>query len=187
VNTISPVEAEKSPNLKMEVKFRKCLYNEGNSEVHHQDAVHFKKPLTLVLHANGAARVVKVEENTPEIHVRGYTCHFIIPEQEVPISAEKNPNKEYDAAEYATEEEEVEGSKLKTYPSGFRDRLDVTLNLAHVKTEYKPEGAGSNCEYQRGTSKVNPKTGNVETLTHFELEIPEITIAKGSIGFEPGE
>jgi hypothetical protein len=181
---LSEVTEERSTSLKMSLSFKKCSHADKSGEVVSHPRVIFKKPLVLKFHANGSARVVTIEENEAELKIRPNTCKYHIPEQEIPLGAEKNPEKEYEAAEYATEEEPITTkSGLKKFPSGIRERLNVTMAFKHIATNFKP--TGSMCEYVQGEEdKFNPVTKEVETSSKLEAELEEITLKNGSIGFD---
>ncbi|HEY2719605.1 MAG TPA: hypothetical protein VGI52_08245 [Solirubrobacteraceae bacterium] len=175
--------AERSTSLKMTLIFKKCAHFVKQGPVISEQKVTFKKPLVLMFHANGSARVVTIEKNEAELKINPAKCKYHIPEQEIPLSAENKPESEFETAEYATEEESVSSKK---FPSGIRDRLDVTMVLKHILTTFKP--TGPHCEYVHGEeAKFNPETEEVETSSKFEAEVEEITLPGGSIGFDTEE
>jgi hypothetical protein len=178
---------ERSTSLKMTLAFQKCSYPNRQGPVVSYQKVTFKHPLVLNFHANGSARVVTIEENEAEVKIRPAKCKYHIPEQEIPLGAEGKPNKEYEDAEYASEEETIETKGgLKKFPSGIRDRLFVSMVFKKILTTFKPEGP--QCEYVHGEeAKFNPETGLVETTSKLEAEVEEITLKNGSIGFDTSE
>jgi hypothetical protein len=184
--TAEPKE-ERSTSLQMTLTFKKCSYPNRQGPVVSYQKVTFKHPLVLNFHANGSARVVTIAENEAEVKIRPAKCKYHIPEQEIPLGAEGKPNKEYEDAEYATEEEAIETKGgLKKFPSGIRDRLDVFMLFKGVKTTFKPEG--TQCEYVHGEeARFNSETGLVETTSKLEAEVEEITLKNGSIGFDTTE
>jgi hypothetical protein len=189
ISSTSKVESEKSPNLKMELKFSKCSYKIHNGVFTGSEPFKFKQPLHLELHANGSVKILTVEENETEVKIPPYKCQIKIPQQEIPLAAEKKEG-EFEAVEYSTEIEKVEGGKLKKYPKGFFERLEVEFTgMKHLLFEYKPEPGGKGaekCGYVKGEEgQFNPETGMVEGKWGFEGFVEEIEIKGGSIGFEP--
>jgi hypothetical protein len=180
----SEVTAERSTSLKMVLTFKGCTRTDKQGVVISHPRVLFKKPLVLRFHANGSARVVTIEENEAEVKVRPANCKYHIPEQEIPLAAEKKPESEFEAAEYATEEEEITTKGgLKKFPSGIRERLNVFMVFKRILTTFKP--TGPHCEYVKGEeAKFNPETEEVEANTKLEAELEEITLKDGSIGFD---
>ncbi len=173
--------AERSKSLKVTLLFKKCAHVVHQGPVISSQKVMFKKPLVLLFHANGSARVVTIEKNEAELKIAPANCKYHIPEQEIPLTAEVKPESEFETAEYETEEESVTSKK---FPGGIRDRLDITMVLKRILTTFKP--TGPKCEYVHGEeAKFNPATEEVETSSKFEAEIEEITLPGGSIGFDP--
>jgi hypothetical protein len=189
LSSSSTVEEEVSPNLEMDLRFKGCkfAYHAGVFTKH--AALKFKAPLHLELHANGSVKIMKIGENETEVHVSGFKCKVTIPAQEVPLGAE-NKEGEFEAVEYSSEKETVEGGKLKKFPSGFYELLEVEfVKMKGLKFEYKPEEGGreaEHCGYTKGEEgQFNPETGLVEGKWAFEGFVEEIKIKDGSIGFEP--
>jgi hypothetical protein len=180
----SEVTAERSTSLTMTLTFKKCSYPNKQGNVISHPRVMFKKPLVLRFHANGSARAVTIEENEAELRIKPAKCKYHIPEQEIPLSAEKKPDNGFEAAEYATEEEVITSKGgLKKFPSGIRERLNVFMAFKGVLTTFKP--TGPQCEYVKGEeAKFNPETGEVEAHSKLEAELEEITLKDGSIGFD---
>jgi hypothetical protein len=190
ISSTSEVESEKSPDLKMDLKFNHCTYPFKDGVFTRQESIKFKHNLHMELHANGSVKILKVAEDETEIKVPPFKCKITIPAQEIPIGAE-NKEGEFEAVEYSTEIETVEGAgKLKKYPRGFFERLEVEFTgLKHLEFEYKPEPGGKGaekCGYVKGEGgQFNPETGMVEGKWGFEGFVEEIEIHGGSIGFEP--
>jgi hypothetical protein len=189
LSSSSTVEEEVSPDLNMELKFKGCkfAYHAGVFTKH--SALKFKQPLHLELHANGSVKIMKIGENETEVHVAGFKCKVTIPAQEIPLAAE-NKEGEFEAVEYSTEKETVEGGKLKKFPRGFFELLEVEfVKMKGLKFVYKPEEGGreaEHCGYTRDEEgQFNPETGLVEGKWAFEGDLEEIKIKDGSIGFEP--
>jgi hypothetical protein len=189
ISSISEVESEKSPDLKMDLAFNGCTYPIKAGEFTRREPVKFKHSLHMVLHANGSVKIVQIAEDETEVKVPPFKCKIKIPAQEVPLAAEKKEG-EFEAVEYGTEIETVEGGKLKKYPRGFFERLEVEFTaMKHLKMEFKPEpGAKSaaKCGDVKGEEgHFNPETGMVEGKWGFVGALEEIEIHGGSIGFEP--
>lgn len=181
---------ERSTTFKTEVKFNKCEAQRRNALGILEKGIKTKiGPLEMEFHSNGAA-VLGLEEKgetvitkgtTVPIKIKGSMCHLVIPEQTVPKSGE-NENKEVEGAEYSGEREKTE--KLKVYPSGFKERLEVAWELKHMIVEI-PVASGSNCEYEREPGgKYNEETKSVQIPSYFEGELEEIEIKKGELFFE---
>jgi hypothetical protein len=189
LSSVSKVEAETSPDLNMELKFKKCGYPIKAGEITRTMPFKFKHNLHLELHANGSAKILKVAEDETEVKIPPFKCHVTIPAQEIPLSAEGKEG-EFETVEYSTETETVEGGKLKKFPRGFYELLEVEfVKMKGLKFEYKPEAGAreaEKCGYVKGEEgKFNPETGMVEGRWRFEGFVEEIKIPGGSIGFEP--
>jgi hypothetical protein len=189
ITSTSKVESEKSPDLKMDLKFNHCRYPIKAGVSVRKMPFRFKQPLHMVLHANGSVKILTIEENETEVKIPPFKCVYKIPQQEIPLSAEKKEG-EFEAVEYSTEVETTE--KLKKYPKGFFNRLEVEFTgMKHLKAEFKPEAGDKEnppekCGYVKGEEgQFNPETGMVETTWGFEGFVEEIEIKGGSIGFEP--
>ena len=180
---------ERSENFLTEVKFHKCKAIrrlQGGLEEHVQ--AKFGKGFEMEFHANGSADVGKSEGETKiikgttiNIKVKGGVCQVQIPAQTVPTKAAKNPEKEWEAAEYETEEEPT--TKLKLYPNGIEDKLDVFWEVK--PTFYVPAEAGGACSFSKESGgSYNPELKVAEFKGFFEGELDEISVPKGNIGFE---
>ncbi len=195
------VEAERSPNLTAIVKLEGCKTDIkfGKGGVFTPAKVKFGKGIKMEFHANGSVALgnpnpggeVKILETAPvEMRVAGQKCKLFIPAQTDPVADEKNPEKEYEAAEYATETETVEGaSKLKKYPSGFKESLDISWELKSLNT-YVPVEEGR-CEYAKEEGgSYRPAEGELPARVvygsgKFSGEIEEMGINGGNLGFDP--
>jgi len=184
------VTSEHSETFLTEVKFAKCSATrrlKGGLEEH--IAAKFGKGFEMEFHANGSAVLGKSESTTSivkgtqiEVKIHGGTCKIIIPEQSVPTHGAENPEKEFESAEYETEEETTE--HLKFFPNGIQDRLDVAWELSKLEFDI-PVAPNSPCEYSKEPGgKFNPEKKVVEFPGYFEGELEEIQIKKGNIGFE---
>ena len=145
----------------------------------------------MEFHANGSATLGKTEGEavikkgtTFTVDAKGAQCKIEIPEQTVPTKAENHPEKEYEAAEYATWEETA---PVKKFPSGFEDELEVEWDLSHVVFRI-PVADESHCEYAKEPAgHYNPETKAVEFNGVFAGYLEEIKVKKGNIGFSEEE
>jgi hypothetical protein len=184
------VTAERSSNFTTEVKLGKCYteYSEGGG-FFGKKYLKLKSPLLFEFHSNGSANAgsgeadVIIHEDSAEVKLTHSECSFLIPDQTIPLKAAARPEDEYESATYETESESVEGGKLKKYPSGFHEELDITMEFKGIKTLEKPT---ETCFYKKGEEgKYNPETGYVEIGGGiFEGELEEIKLKGGNIGFE---
>jgi hypothetical protein len=116
-------------------------------------------------------------------------CKVEIPAQAVPIKAGQDPEEfsEFEAVpEIETEEEEVEGGKLKTFPSGFHDTLFIFWEFHKIKSKLIVDGEA--CQHPEGGKIL--ENGDVEYGNGtFEGELEEVGIKKGNLAFveEKGE
>jgi len=192
------VESERSSTFSPVVKINGCRTHlkfgkGGNFE---PAKVSFGKGIKMQFQANGSAELgnpageVKILETAPvQVKVAGHKCKLFIPAQTVPVQAEKNPEKEYEVAEYGTEKEEVEPKLIKKYPSGFKERLEVSWEMKKIRS-YVPVEPGK-CEYEKGTEgKYQPaEEGLPERVEYtngvFEGELEEVEIKGGELSFDP--
>jgi hypothetical protein len=198
LNAKGEVEHERSPNFTTTVKFSGCFtkvkFGKGGTE--ERIKVSFGKGLKMEFHANGSGALgnpsgeVAILETVPvQIKVAGRKCHLFVPAQTVPVQAEKNPEKEFEAASYGTETEPVEPHEAKKYPSGFKERLDIEWEMKKIRS-YVPVEPGK-CEYDKGTEgKFEPEGGGLPNRVEFtnglfEAELEEIEIKGGELGFDP--
>lgn len=184
------VTAERSSTFTTEIKLAKCYteYPEGGG-FYGKKYLKLKTPLLLEFHSNGSANAgggeadVIIHEDSADVTLSHSKCSFEIPDQTIPLKAVAKPEEEYEDATYETESESVEGGKLKKYPSGFHEELDITMEFKGIKTLEKPN---ETCYYKKGEEgKYNPETGYVEIGGGvFEGELEEIKLKGGNIGFE---
>jgi hypothetical protein len=192
------VEAERSSDFTANVKISGCKtdLNFGKGGNFENVKVNFGKGLKMEFHANGSGALgnpsgeVKILETAPvQIKVPGHKCKLFVPAQTVPVQAEKKPESEFEAAEYGTETEAVEPKLLKKYPSGFKERLDISWELKKIRS-YVPVEPGR-CEYKKGTEgKFEPEGEGLPNRVEynnglFAGELEEIEIKGGELGFDP--
>jgi len=184
------VSWEHSENFLTELKFGKCTAERRLRENLTERGIKtkFSKGFEMEFHANGSAEVGKSEGTATivkgskiELKVKGSTCKIIIPEQTIPLKAEKNPELEFESAEYGTFEESEE--KLKIYPNGIKDELEIAWELEKL-VFYVPAEEGGACEYTKAPGgKYNPELKVVEIKGYFEGELEEIKVKNGNVGF----
>jgi hypothetical protein len=183
------VTSESSEEFTTEIIFKKCPFkfqkDNSGAEVHKAS---FK--LDITFHSNGSTEIGEGSEGEAEIaassipiKIQKSFCNGVIkiPSQTIPFRAVKNPEVEFESASYGTEHETVSGGKLKKFPSGFQEKLDVEWEFKKVNAEATPT---ANCPLEGGT--FNPETKMVEWKTGtMEGELEEITISGGNLGFAP--
>ncbi len=175
------------------VKFSKCYATRkaGTSE----EAVAFHFELGMEFHSNHATELGEGDESEVRItrpstvKVRGSksSCEILIPAQTIPIAAEKNPDKEFEATSYETEEEPVVGKSQEMKFGPVRKRLDIEMEFKKILTieQLNPAKGCTNERLEAGAS-YNPVNDTVEYHNGvLEAELEEITLKTGNISFEP--
>lgn len=186
---------ERSESFTTELIFRDCSTKQkvGKGGVEEEKKLKFSKGLDFEFHSNGSANVGKSESevkilNPTSVSVvaAGDKCKLIIPAQTIPIQAERNPNQEFESAEYGTETETVEKSQMKKFPSGIRERLNIFMEFKKIVTEVPVEG-GSRCTYDKEPEgKYNAEKKTVEFPNGvLEAELEEVEVKGGELGFDP--
>ncbi len=191
LKSVSSVTSESSNTFAAEITFKKCPvymnWEGGSKENRVKTETSFK--LDITFHSNGAlvfgeeGGEFEISKATQPIKIRKNYCTglVVIPAQVIPFRAVKNPEDEFEAASYGTEHESVSGGKLKKFPSGFQEKLDVEWELKKIKVEATET---EHCQW--GAQPINTETGRREWKTGtMEAELEEITISGGNIGFEP--
>jgi hypothetical protein len=173
VKSSGGVDSERSDTLFESVEFMDCraaLGFEGVKEV--PKISNFK--IGFEFHSNGfiesgggEATSVHVNHTAVFIKRKGGLCTIEIPAQTVPIKATKKPENEFEAATYETEKYP---EKIKRFPAGFQEELDITVELSKVVSHVHK---GPYCDV--GAYK------NDTGVMDFELE--EVEIKKGDLGF----
>jgi hypothetical protein len=188
------VEQESSETFFQNIVFSHCFAQvklEKSGFVGRQKVNSFT--LGLEFHSNKSAVLGQGEESevkvvTPSsisVKIGKFPCTVIIPSQTVPSKAARKPEAEYEAATYETEKEPA---NIKKFPSGFQEKLDIEMEFNKVKSYLVPNPPG--CEDQGGApideEEGSPYKGDAEYgKGHMELELEEITIKHGNLGFEP--
>lgn len=195
------VVSEKSETFLMDVTFKNC-YAISYTGVNKEFRSKTKLPtftIAMEFHSNGSAVVgeeepgtVKIKENSTVViptPSKKAPCEVTIPEQTIPTKAKLKPEEEWEAAFYTTEKETVEGKKkLEEFPLGFYDKLDIETEFSKVATWIKPN---EDCVYVHGeeghydNEVESPGYGYVTYAKgNLDIEVEEITIKHGSLGFE---
>jgi len=191
VKSKGEVESESSETFFQNIKFSKCRavkgFNKGGG-IEEPPIATFT--LGIEFHSNKSGVVgegegeIKIKEDSsvsiPVAH-KGI-CTVVVPEQIVPAKAEKKPEAEYESVSYETEKEPA---KIKKFPSGFQEKLNIEIEFSKVVTYVKPNEfchpGGKLVE-----EKESPWFGYVESRNgKMALELEEITIKNGNLGFEP--
>jgi hypothetical protein len=188
------VESESSETFLQQIRFSHCyaqLKLEKSKFIGKEKVPNFT--LALEFHSNKSAVLGEADESevkvvTPSsvfIKVGKFPCTVIIPSQTVPLKAEKKPEHEYEAATYETE---LEPANIKKFPSGFQEKLDIEMEFNKVVSYLVPNPPG--CEAEPGTpvneDPESPYKGDAGySKGHMELELEEITIKHGNVGFAP--
>jgi hypothetical protein len=183
------VVAERSKEFFTKLKVSCTTFSTPEGEPNTKEAkkVHFN--LGVEFKANKSAQFG--EPNEGEFHIvegsgviakiSSSKCKVEIPSQFVPVKAGKDPEHEYEAAEYETEAEEVEGAKLKTYPSGFHKTLNVFWEFKKIRSILIVDG--EKCQHPEGGKIL--EDGNVETINgFFNAGLEELTLQKGTLEFD---
>ncbi|HTA34523.1 MAG TPA: hypothetical protein VK721_13980 [Solirubrobacteraceae bacterium] len=195
------VVSEKSETFLQNVTFKDCYaqsFTGKNKEIISETKLPTFK-LAIEFHSNQSAVAgesetgeVKIKENSTvviPVPSKKSPCAVTIPAQTIPTKAATKPEREYESAFYATETETVEGKKkLERFPRGFYELLDVETEFSKVETWVKP---GEHCLYTKGEEgsfdkeEGTPAFGYVVYAQgYFFIEIEEIKIKNGNLGFE---
>jgi hypothetical protein len=201
LSSTGKIVSEKSETILQKVTFKNC-YAQSVTGKNKEFISETKLPtfaIAFEFHSNQSA--VAGEAETSEVNIKENStivipvptkkspCKVTIPAQTIPTKAAIKPEKEYEAAFYATEKEGVEGKKqLERFPRGFQELLDIETEFAKVESWVKPD---EHCIFTRGEEGAfdkeegSPAFGNVVyTRGNFFIELEEITIKHGNVGFE---
>jgi hypothetical protein len=151
LRTAGKVTGARFPIFTTRVSFKKSACRAVKVEGHtvEEPKLKFNQPLVIKYHPNGSTEVegeAEVEKTASvSFKVVGGTCTVSIPPQTIPLKAVSKPEKQYSAAEYATEHEVVPGSKAKKdkYPAnpmtgllaGEEEYLEIEDNFTGLKSE----------------------------------------------------
>jgi len=183
IKSSGDVAAERSDTIYQVISFKGC---EGITDVGTSKHVRARAKvptfsIAMEFHSNGYAETGTGEATSVHIDhtavrfkaYKGSPCVVVIPAQTIPVKALKKPEGEFEAAEYETEREEP--VKLKKFPAGFQEKLDIYMEFSKVEAYVEPN---EDCEVGAG---FNPKTGKIDA------ELEEVTIKNGDLGFRDKE
>lgn len=102
---------------------------------------------------------------------KGSQCEVELPAQTLPVKATKKPENEFEAATYETEEHPA---KIKKFPAGFQEELDIYTELKKVVANVKK--LTPSC-VDKSPGKYKNNTGEIE------IELEEVRIKNGNLGF----
>lgn len=192
------VDSERSESFLQTITFRDCYADVNlNKELTEERKVPVFS-LAMEFHTNKSVTVGEAEpsevkilkDSTVTIPVAKHSaCQVTIPAQLIPTKAELKPNKEYESAFYSTEKNtEV---KLKQFPRGFQEKLNIEMEFKKVESWVKPN---ERCIYgpgEEGRLDTEPGTPAYGYVVYnkgtFEAELEEISIRHGDLGFETKE
>lgn len=194
------VTAEKSEIFTENVKFTKCyarISDNGNGFVKpHEKVSNFT--VRMEFHSNHSVKLgaeedsevtIKPTKVVIDLGSKKSPCVITVPEQTIPTQAERKPEHEYEAAFYETEKEPA---KIKKFPAGFQEKLDIEWEFENEVVSWEKPSAG--CEYVGGGGGVKdeqPETPAYGQVVYkkgvFEGETEEVTIKHGDLGFETKE
>jgi hypothetical protein len=218
VRTSGKVTAARSATYTTNVSFKKgkCLAVRIEGKTVEESKIKFTKPLVIKYRANGSAtfedEAGEAEIVTPAaltFKVKGAACTVTIPgEQTFPLKAIKKtePSEAYSAAEYASEHEEVEGSKKKKamFPenpstgllAGEQEYLEIEDSFSKIKsyeqvTEHCRE-VGTPRKTEQEIKEEEESTGHPDVIYYAKGKFVayfEEKLNDGDLGFstEPAE
>jgi hypothetical protein len=213
VKTTGAVTAARSTTYTTSISFKKgkCRAVRVEGKTVEEPKVVFSKPLIIKYQASGAATLEGNEAGEAEIvkpaalkfKVKGGTCTVTVPgEQTFPLKALKKPEpaEPFSAAEYASDTEEVEGSKKKKekFPenpatglqAGEQEYLEIEDVFSGIKsneqvTEHCRE-AGTPKQTQAEIEAKEAETGKPDLIYYskgrFEAYFEEYLVG-GDLGF----
>jgi hypothetical protein len=154
------------------VKYSKCTTEAklGGNPI--QLKTKFLTPIDFEYHHNGfgeiggssVSELKLVAPGSIELKIQAIKCIIEVPPQTIPVKAEKNPEGEYSALVFSTEE--VENKNKKTFPSGFQKKLLIENELKGIEYTFT-EGQ---CSEFKNTEGKGSYTGPlIEELIHGDL------------------
>lgn len=198
VTATATVTEEKAEDFISNTKFKHCVgrvSDNGNGFVKNEKVSNFG--IRMEFKSNHSAKVgAEGEEEEGEVimkptHVTVYlgpkktACTIALPEQTITAKAAKKPEKEYETADYETE---IFPAKMKKFPSGFQEKLDIEWEFDKVISWEKPSAG---CDYVGGGEGEKDNTPETPAYGYvvykkgtFEAEIEEYSIKDGNLGFE---
>jgi hypothetical protein len=181
--------AGESDTVALEVKFADCVAKRKlGGGIEEPVSVHFN--IGLEFHSNGFLETgedagVQITHTAVKFKGKKSFCEVEIPAQDVPTTAEKKPEAEFEAVGYHTEKEKLfSKGAIKKYGE-FRERLEIEWELKGIDANVQ---ITPTCEYKNGSEegKFNPETGKAEFGSgKMEGELEELTLKGGNLSFVP--
>jgi len=182
IRSTGKVDSEKSETFTQSITFSGCTGTAfvGENEEALEPVTVPRFTIAMEFHANGAVEVGGEEAPTATIaHTsvlfrtrKGGQCTIDVPSQSTPFKAIKKPENEFEAGAYGTEPAAFHPQKMKKFPKGFQEELDVTMEFEKVTAQLIP---GPKCFV--GSARKDNKG-------IIEAEIEEVKIKRGNLGFE---
>jgi hypothetical protein len=182
IRSTGKVDSEKSERFTQEIKFSGCsgVTNVGTAGSVLEEVRIPTFTIAMEFHANGAAEVGGEEAPTATIaHTTIFirtskraACTVEIPSQSTPFKALRKPENEFEAGAYGTEPAILHPEKMKKFPKGFQEELDITMEFEKVVARVIPSPTcfvGAGFKANKGI---------------IEAEIEEVKIKQGNLGFE---
>ncbi|HSZ05271.1 MAG TPA: hypothetical protein VK778_08715 [Solirubrobacteraceae bacterium] len=195
----------RSPEFYVTLKFRHCEAEKKlEGGVISLSPIRFSEPLHLTYHANGSVVTdteagVKISKAVEKFDVKGEDCVVEIPEQTLPLRAEKKPEPEepYSDALYERESEEVLGGKktkemfpgnpLTGLEEGEQETLIIESDFTAIKADYNANRRCSKPGLPKEEAEKLEKEGKpdrIETTKGLFESLLTVKLKKGDIGFE---
>lgn len=178
VRSAGEVDAERSDTLYERVTFAKCAgrANVGTAKHVFEKIKIPKFSIAFEFHSNGFVEGGEGENTSVHISPTSVSfatrkdspCTIVIPAQDLPAKAARKPENEFEATSYETEQVPA---KIKKFPTGFEEQLDITMEFHKVHTEIH---ATPGCEPEPG---FDGKKGIIDA------ELEELKIRNGNLGF----
>jgi len=170
------IDWERSDTIFELVSFTGCLGRSGEKEA--VEERHLKIPnfrIGFEFHSNGfvetgGGEAASVHVNKTAVFIKahkGSQCTIEVPAQTLPVKATKKPENEFEAATYETEEYPA---KIKKFPAGFQEELDITTELKKVVANVKGTYCIRKPKYKNNTGEI-------------DIELEEVKIKNGNLGF----
>ena len=182
ISSAGGVDSERSDTIYQRITFVGCFAKTivGTSKHVTEEVKLPKFSIALEFHSNGFVETGENENSSVEIKHssvfikprKGSACTIVIPAQTIPVKAIKKPENEFEAASYETEQIPA---KIKKFPTGFEEELDITMEFKKVQTEVE------------GTEHCHVGAGFKGNNGVFDAEIEELKIKNGNLGFRDKE
>lgn len=182
-----------SPVFATELKFSKCLtevsaglFKAGLSTSFNVNPETKKsEPVKFVYHVNGFAELgageteseVELGSGSASFKISGKLCNIEWPAQTVPAKAIIKPEEQFSAVTYSNKEVPVEATKIKQFPTLFKNRLVISNNFTTMLWSYTEGQCLGEGGFGKGTGgKTEAKSGIYRGAIEEELDA-------GNIGF----